>query len=356
MPLISIPEFSNPFPVRASRHREAIRAANPQWLHRQGLVRGDAALQRYTAMLIEDWASETFAACEDRRTSLLLANWWSFIGLYDDIMDDGPLGWDHPSHLAFHAELTGVLNERNHTPHHGPQDRTASLSPLGAAFDDLLGRTLPLMLPALRTRFVTAVGDYITASVRETEHRSANSVPDSETYMALRRTSGGIGVCFRLLELSEGIALPQPFLDSWLCHDLHTALIDQMSLLNDVISLEKELAHGDTHNLVILIHREQGCSWQEAADTVARQANACTKDFQEYLLRLEADLLPGRPHSCDRAALVRYARGLQNMHTAHLKYSLHSGRFTDYEDTRPGAPRTSADSCSPRAIELPETD
>ncbi len=100
---------------------------------------------------------------------------------------------------------------------------------------------------------------------------------------------------------------------------------------NDVLSLEKELAHGDVHNLIIVLREATGIPLEEAAKRVVEMHNAEVRDF----IALAPDL-PSFGDTLD-ANLSRYISILQARMRGNLDWSLESGRYERASGPLPSA-------------------
>ena len=90
---------------------------------------------------------------------------------------------------------------------------------------------------------------------------------------------------------------------------------------NDVISLEKELARGDVHNLVLVLAHDEGLDLREAVDRVAHTHDAEVEEFVRLSSRLPSFGVAVDEH------LGRYVAALQARIKGNLDWSLESARY-----------------------------
>lgn len=102
---------------------------------------------------------------------------------------------------------------------------------------------------------------------------------------------------------------------------------DTIGFMNDIHSFEREKRRGDGHNLIAVLHRERGCSWEEAAAEAYRMTTECLKEY----LELEARV----PHMCDELGLTTTQRlhvqmgveAIQHWINGNYEWALVSGRY-----------------------------
>jgi 5-epi-alpha-selinene synthase len=90
---------------------------------------------------------------------------------------------------------------------------------------------------------------------------------------------------------------------------------------NDLMSLEKELRHGDVHNLVFVLHREQQRSLSEAISIVVAMHDAEVQRFCAL-----AACLPSFTAAVD-ADLKQYVVGMQFWIRANMDWSAATARY-----------------------------
>lgn len=175
--------------------------------------------------------------------------------------------------------------------------------------------------PMWMRRFTRAIRNYLEATVWEASNRARGIVPDPESYLRMRPLTGGLDIDEELIGLSEDARLPRRILDDPPVRRLTQASFNVVCWSNDILSLEKELAHGDVHNLVIVLAAATGLTLEEAARRVVEMHNAEVRDF----MALAPDL-PSFGDSADRN-LSRYLSVLEARMRGNLDWSLESGRY-----------------------------
>src|SRR4029079_10171473 len=100
--------------------------------------------------------------------------------------------------------------------------------------------------------------------------------------------------------------------------------------INDLFSLRKELARGETNNLVVVLQRAHRCSLQEAIDRTHAMTEGEILLFGERERCLPACAAEIEPE------VRRDVIDLRNDIPATLKWTLSCPRYSQVEHTRPG--------------------
>ncbi|WP_051342433.1 terpene synthase family protein [Pseudonocardia spinosispora] len=228
----------------------------------------------------------------------LLAEWMSWLFVLDDQGDEGLHG-RRPELFS-----DALANLDLDTP--GNSD-----DPLRAGLSDLAQRAEQRMSPSWRRRFRRHLADYFTANVWQAGHRRLDEVPDLEVFARMRRDAGAVMPSFDLIEYTESAALPADVYYSRTYQRLLVTSADVVCWTNDLMSLEKELAHGDNQNLVLVLHHERGIPLQDAAHEVTVR----TQRQLERFLAAEREL----PTVCDRLKVGDEVRATADACAAMLK-------------------------------------
>jgi hypothetical protein len=207
----------------------------------------------------------------------LFADWMSWLFSLDDQNDEGSYG-RNPQ--ALESALTNVFFAVV-----GP-DARASENPLGAALKDIVGRIGDRMSVEWRHRFLCHLIDYFTANIWQAAHRRTGDIPDLDTFARMRRDAGAIIPSFDLIELVESTTVPAELYYSRIYQRLITSAGNVVCWTNDLMTLEKELAHDDMHNFVPVLAHALGISLEDSIDEVADRAGREV----ELFLAAEAEL------------------------------------------------------------------
>ncbi|WP_172388113.1 terpene synthase family protein [Streptomyces sp. MNP-20] len=174
-----------------------------------------------------------------------------------------------------HAAVTGrleryedVVAQMRHLVEGRPQPR-GTAQPLVAALSDLLGRTSARGQGTWEERFRGNLDRWLAGHLRENAYRRAGRVPSIEEYVTVRRDACTVFPTLDLVELCEQVEVPADVYRSGPYQTLISGTADIMCWINDIHSLERELAEGDPINLAIVLQQLRGMTAQEAVDHVA---------------------------------------------------------------------------------------
>ncbi|MFI9201121.1 hypothetical protein [Streptomyces sp. NPDC053048] len=166
-------------------------------------------------------------------------------------------------------------------------------NPVIAGFADLWPR-LTAGLSGRRLQRITGhFMDYMQAIVLQNRYHATGRVPDAATFITMRRNTIAMLFQVDVLEIVSRIRIPDALRDSLLFRELTLCFADILAWHNDVYGLEKDIADGQTCNMVRVIAASEGCTLAEAVDRVLDRAERRQRvllDIQEQLPRLARSL------------------------------------------------------------------
>lgn len=313
-----IPELHCPFPHRVNPHAEQARRHLSQWVGTVGLIQRESARRRFEHADFGWFASMVYPTADEERIALM-ADWFAWLFLVDDQLDDGDFGRDPRRAGQVFAEMRAVLE----SPDHGAAAaRRPDLPTAVSSLADLWRRTATGMTEAWRRRFVRHLEECLAAAaVWEAGNRTRGIVPEEEEYIENRRHTGAIYVCMDLIDVVERLDVPAELYQSEEFRAALDAACNVVCWTNDIYSLEKERSLGEVHNLVYVVqhHRELD---QERA--LAHVCAATSEETRRYLA-LEERLLHRYPeHS---ALLTPYLAGMRTWIRGNLDWSSRTKRY-----------------------------
>ncbi|WKX73679.1 isoafricanol synthase [Streptomyces sp. XD-27] len=301
---------------------EAARVHTINWLRRFGVFAEDAAVAEYDALRLDRlsalfWPQATGAELDLAND----INGWVFV--FDDQFD-GALGCRPDAVSRLVDDLVGITREPTPAV---PTDVEAH--PLLASFRDLWQRLDSGMPPVWRERTRANWVDYLRAYTREAQGKAEFAPRSLAALLSVRRHSIGVHTCLDLHERFSGYALPRAVHDGALLTAMRAAADDVVIFVNDIVSLDKELAAGDVYNSVILWRERGGCTLEGAVRHIAGLANSRYRYFEELAARLPAALAEGgaSPELLRHAAL--YADGMRHVMRGNVTWSLETARYDE---------------------------
>ncbi|EWC58124.1 Pentalenene synthase (PS) (Sesquiterpene synthase) (Sesquiterpene cyclase) [Actinokineospora spheciospongiae] len=299
-----------PIPPECNPHVAAARDHLDRWVTEQGVVLRPLARERFTAADFGWFAAVTHPSADE--TGLcLIADWFAWLFLLDDQLDDGLLGRDPGRTGELLAMMFDVL--RGTPP---PPDAPA----LVGALADLWRRTAEPAGAAWRQRFVDHVIAGGMAAGWEADNRARGVVPDEQTYVERRRHTGAIYVCLDLVEVVGVGEVPgAAYADERFERALRAAC-DVVCWTNDLYSHDKEASLGECHNLVAVVRHGHGLDVAGALDLVTERV---VERVADYLRFERAAVEVGGPEVAGCLA------GMRSWMRGNLDWSARTRRYRD---------------------------
>lgn len=314
-----MPELFCPFPSVINPHIETVQHQTIAWASRFRLIDSPQLQHRHNQAQFSRVVGRAYpnAAPADLR---LVCDWNTALFVWDDCCDEAQLG-RHPELLrARGSQLLDVLLGT------APSDPEDNLIQALANVGDRLRQRMP---GSWVRRFVHHVQEYVEGTLWEAQNRVQGIVPDLATYMRMRQLAGALYAYFEFADLTEQIDLPIHIRKHPMVEQLKLMAANVVAWANDIFSLEKELRHGDVHNLVIALQREQQLTWQSAIDRTAELHNLEVSNFIELVTRL-----PVFGPAID-LPLQRYVGVLRSWMRGNIDWSCETGRYRSAGLTRP---------------------
>lgn len=242
----------------------------------------------------------------------LFSQWVTWILVFDDLQDEAGLETDSVHHV--YERLLGLLEGRG---------EGAGALPVERALEDLWSRTAGPMSLAWRERFIHHMRCQREAFIEQTALRRSGRVPTLSEYPQLRRHTNAI-FAFDLSEPVHSQEIARPLLPAWtaLCEPVN----DVMAWCNDLASVARETALGETTNYVTVFQHALGCDLATAVSHVQTAIQQRMRDLAaaDWVLRKELHRLK----LDDQAPQVlRLARVLRQVPGGHLGWLLESARY-----------------------------
>lgn len=316
--------FDIPFTTPISEHLDEARQQHLRWVWERGLVRSQAGFEEYQSWDLPQAAVRTYpyASAKDM---VHLMNWFSLAFLFDDQFDAGI-----PDRADRIAE---VARELIVTPLRPPGSAPRVECPITAAWAEVWEHLAEGMSHTWQARFAASWGRFLVAHCEEIDLAARGATVGLDEYPAFRRRTVGIHHSIDAGERSRRFEVPAQAQAHPVMIRLRDVAADTIGFMNDIHSFEREKRRGDGHNLIVVLHRARGCSWDEALDEAVRMTTA---SLDEYL-ELEARV----PAMCDELGLdederervwmgVEAARDWIN---GNYEWALTTGRYAAAKDT-----------------------
>ncbi len=319
-----LPEIYCPFPTTISRHAEPVEQHTAQWVQDFKLVQGLTAAQRqvvskYSLLAARSSPNASFSDL------MIASDFTVLMFLLDDHCDEEVFGKQPQRLRTVLSHILAIMSE----PYDPEADGSASalssidqdLYPFVVGMKDIWRRFSLIASPEWLGRFAKNFRDTIEANVWESYNRVNQVVPDLQTYIAKRALTNGFFWCQDVSELLDRISLPPEVLQSKAVRQLAQTTSNVCGWFNDIVSLHKELDHGDIHNLVLILRHHRQLDLQTALNHAVEMHNQEVRTF----LALE-QALPSFGPALDQE-LERYIEDMRIWMRSNVDWSLASGRY-----------------------------
>jgi hypothetical protein len=168
----------------------------------------------------------------------------------------------------------------------GKRPDSVMTNPVIAGFADFWPELLAGLSVHGRLRIAEHFMDYMQGIAFQNSYHATGDIPDAATFLTMRRNT--IAMIFQtdILEVVSSISVPDVLRDSLLYRELVLCFSDITAWHNDVYGLEKDIADGQTCNMVRVVAASEKCGLDEAVGRVVERA----KERQRLFLKLEAQL------------------------------------------------------------------
>lgn len=300
------------------------------WVRSFGLVRSDRAKERFDKTAAGALAARVYASAVSPFKLILGAEWIGWLFLLDDQLDEGDVGRNPAATRAFLRPLAESL-------HDGLADGSPVGSPLRGSLRDIRRRVMSVMPTSWREIFNNHVAEYMKGCEWEAANRAQGRVPGLAEFPSQRRTAGAIWPSLDLLEFVTDGPLPDRVRSEPVFAELCRAAADVVCWTDDVMTVDKERARGDVHNLVIVLEHETGCTADSAVVRAEQRIDSRLGDFIEYECRLAKILSLADADAAARRAAELYLAGLRNWMRGHLEWGISTIRYNSVEQTATNA-------------------
>ena len=299
-----------PFPSATSPYADRVQQATTTWAHRFKLVRSAHAHERLNRLQYGTFMARAYPTASEAALRLI-ADWNTWLFLLDDEFDEHELGHKPAELTDLHAQLMSIL--RGRVPHAHDDMRYHALYNLTVRFQTQCSA-------AWMRRFARCVEASFAASVWEARNRMCQRIPLEVEYIRMRPFTSAVFCFLTLIEVAEHRTLPAVVRQHPAIRSLALMTNNVISWFNDLISYPKEMARGDVHNLIYIVHRERGISLDEAVQYVVMKHDAEVRAFQRLCTAL--------PVFGDADELTRrYVTSLQTWIRANVDWSIATARY-----------------------------
>ncbi|QFR98215.1 germacradienol/geosmin synthase [Streptomyces tsukubensis] len=322
-----------PYPARLNPRAEEARAHTKAWARGMGMLEGsgvwdEADLDAHDYALL---CAYTHPDC-DGPTLSLVTDWYVWVFFFDDdFLERFKRTQDREGGKAYLDRLPAFMPIDLSTP--VPEPTT----PVEAGLADLWARTVPAMTKEWRARFAENTENLLNESLWELSNINAGRVANPVEYIEMRRKVGGAPwsaglVEYAAAEVPDRVAASRPL------RVLRDSFSDGVHLRNDLFSYQREIEEeGELSNGVLVLETFLRCTTQEAADAVNDLLTSRLQQFENTAVTELPRLFVEEalaPHEC--AAVLAYAKGLQDWQAGGHEWHLRSSRYMNRDGAAAG--------------------
>lgn len=243
---------------------------------------------------------------------------WLF--LYDDHLDPGRPGAD-PGHAGRSARRAAQILTK-------PSSARPPSDPLLLSLWDVSRKLRERGGDPWWRRCAKDLTDFLDSMRSEVSARAEHRSPDLRSYLLARRRTSGWMLLADLVELCTG-HLSERARRTELHTQLRESSADVACAVNDLLSLEKEVATGELHNQVLIRQRLHSCDRPTAQTLTLRWMNARLEDYFRVRDRFQRCRRDGvRPTRAAQSAGTPYTDGLESLMRGSLDWSRETGRYS----------------------------
>lgn len=309
--------------VDASRHRVL------QWVREYGLFASEEAFDWFAAWHTHDFVANAYPAATPGDGMDLVGRFLAVTIVLDDELDELRSPADCARHIRPYLDIVACGGERLPLS----ADR-----PLHAAVAEVIRDCRSRASTRWWQRAEHAWRASLFAIVNEVADRRMRSGPAAcDIHLAIRRAGGFMTPYLDVLEPAAGGGF-EPCDLAYHCPHLtlmRQLVVDLGDQINDLYSLAKELARGQTNNLVMVLHAATGQSIPEAAHSVARLVDASALRLRQLRSELPQVCDALELGDTDRARTLDYGDALLCWVGGYEPWHRESPRYRDALTQRP---------------------
>ncbi|MEU6559265.1 terpene synthase family protein [Nocardia nova] len=318
-----VPAFELGLPFRCHRHAdaEASRLRVLRWVRDRGLFASDEAFDWFAAWHTSEFVANAYPRATPGEGMDLVGRFMAVTIVLDDELDElrSPTTCVH--HIRPYLDIVACGGE--HLP-------AAADRPLHAAVAEVIRDCRARADDRWWARAATAWQASLFAIANEvTDRRMRRGPAPRDIHLAIRRAGGFMIPFLDVVEPAAGGGIEPAAVAYHSAHliRMRHLVVDLGDQINDLYSLPKELARGQTNNLVMVVSAETGQPIPTAARTVAGLVEAHARRLRDLRGELPqlCDALELSVADRDRTlgygdALLHWVAGYQRWHRASPRY------------------------------------
>ncbi|QIR39777.1 terpene synthase family protein [Tolypothrix sp. PCC 7910] len=310
-----LPNLYCPFPTRINPHVEVLADYSMEWVLRYKLMDRESLYQKFSKAKFYLLTAGAYPDCP--LEELKIANdviSWLFI--WDDQCDVSDLGKKPELVKSLCNRFIEILNGAELTPDD---------LPLGFALRNIRQRIINRGNITFFHHFIHNFEDYFHGCIEESNNRTKLIVPDLQKYIEIRSFNAAAALCLNLIEFCNRVNIPYYLRKHEIFKSLSQITIKILGWSNDIFSVQREMANGEVHNLVIVLCYQQQKSIAQSIKTAAKMHDLEVNKLIE--LENSMPFLGEEVHTI----ITKYISGLHSWIRGNLDWYTHTGRYEIFE-------------------------
>lgn len=312
-----MPSIILPFLARQHPESAKIETSTRDWVIRFRLARSDAgkhglAQSRFGEAAAYGYPDAPLSEAE------LAACWFAWLFFVDDHHEEGADGSAQDWADVTEA-VRGVLELGLPT---GPLADT----PLIRALADLSHRFDARASPVWKERFNRHLMGVMAGGRHDIRLREGGIPLPLVEYIPLRREASAVLTCFDVIEICVHTEIPDQIYHSQVFQEIVLAGADLFSWINDLYSLDKEIACGIVSNLILVLQYERHLSREQAFIAACALISDRVNDLLAAEQRLPELIDSLNLDTATQAAVYRYVAGIRDCIAGSNQWHAHSTR------------------------------
>ncbi|WP_069162454.1 terpene synthase family protein [Nocardia altamirensis] len=322
-----LPDFYMPYPARLNPHVDIARAHTRIWAATMGFFEPQEGHHIWDAADLEQHdygllCAYTHPECDSTELDLI-TDWYVWVFYFDDhFLELFKRTKDTEGAKKYLARLQDFMPLDG-----GPMPEPTN--PVERGLADLWTRTVPAMSMDWRQRFAATTTALLDESLWELANITEGRIANPIEYIEMRRKVGGAPWSANLVEHAVGAEVPARLAATRPLEVLRDTFADAVHLRNDIFSYEREVQkEGENANGILVVEQFFGYETQHAADVVNDLLTSRLQQF-EHTTFTELPMLFAE-HTvgpADQAAVVTYAKGLQDWQSGGHEWHMRSSRY-----------------------------
>ncbi|KAI1155245.1 isoprenoid synthase domain-containing protein [Nemania diffusa] len=274
-------------------------------------------------------------ALSDADPALLAARWWPtapkksyrvmtdlviWFGLWDDVIEslanDAVAAESLRVSTKDFIRTTLGLAEGNEV--------TTTTNPLIQSFQPIAAEACAFYNKDQRRILLDHFDQYIDATKLEAEAERSINIPNLKDYWEVRILTSGMGTLLGLSEYAQNVQLPPNFTQSKEYNTLWVTAVVINSIVNDLLSLKKEMAAQSVVNSVAILFHQYG-----DLDVAVEMSLGHIRQLVVLFDRTANDVLGSADtfDECELDAIAKIIDLMRTVNTGNLEWSLHAKRY-----------------------------